>query len=114
MTVTIKREFCPADRYRYDSSLPADFAQIDTSQDASYYGTWASAKRRVIFCYCEGDCTTTQCETDEEFRSEILKIKQWNVDNGHKFLGIDPGWAALKNPAITQPWIDCGLSELLQ
>ena len=112
MTITIDREFCPADRYRYDSSLPADFAQIDTSQDASYYGTWASAKRRVIFCYCEGDCTTTQCETDEEFRSEILKIKQWNDDNGHKFKGIDPGWAAIKKPELKQPWIDVGLGHL--
>ena len=113
MTVTINREFAPADRYRYDNVLPGDFAQIDTSQDASYYGNWASAKRRVLFCYCEGDCTTTECDTDEEFRAEILKIKQWHEDNGLRFLGIDPGWAAISNPDLKQPWIDCGLSDLL-
>ena len=84
MTITIEREFAPADRYYYDNKLPAHFAQIDTNQDASYYGTWASAKIRVIFCYCEGDCTTTKCDTAAEFESEIRKIKQWNDEMGYK------------------------------
>jgi hypothetical protein len=38
MTVTTADEFCPADRYLYDFSLPGDFAQLDTSENASYHG----------------------------------------------------------------------------
>ena len=110
MTVTISREFAEADRYLYDNKLPKHFAQIDTSQDAWYYGTWASAKLRVLFSYCEGDCTTTECETDEEFRQEVIKIKQWNDDNGHTFKGIDLGWNVTDE--LKQPWIDCKLEHL--
>ena len=109
MAIKKTEEFCPADRYKYDWGLPGDFAQIDTEQDAEYFGTWASAQRLVIFCYCEGDCTTTECDTAEEFRSEILKIKQWNEKQGLKFRGIDPG---LK-PERKQLWIDAGLENLL-
>ncbi len=111
MTVTIDQEFAPGNRYMYDSALPNDFAQVDTSQDASYFGNWASAKRRVLFSYCEGDCTTIQCETNDEFRQEVLKIKQWNEDNGHKFNGIDPGWKP--DAKLMELWTECGLSDLM-
>jgi hypothetical protein len=111
MTVTTADEFCPADRYLYDGSLPGDFAQLDTSEDASYYGNWASAKRLILFSYCEGDCTTTQCETVEEFRAELEKFQAFCERVGYKFHGIDPGW--IQTEEILQPWRDAGLAHLL-
>ena len=113
MTVTITREHEPADRYHYDNGLPADFAQLDTSEDASWYGNWASAKRRILFSYCEGDCTTTTCDTNEEFRAEIQKFQDFCKRVGYSFKGIDPGWAAIKNPTLKEPWEAVGLSHLL-
>ena len=41
----ITREFCPGDRYVYDFGLctyEKGWAQVDTAQDASYFGTWAN------------------------------------------------------------------------
>ena len=67
------RDFRPlSDRYSFDCgpcSYANGFAQIDTRQDASYYGSWASPTRRTIVNFCEGDVTTTVCESDEEFVS---------------------------------------------
>ena len=56
----ITREFCPGDRYVYDFGLCSyenGWAQVDTAQDASYFGTWANPTRLMIFSYCEGDTT---------------------------------------------------------
>ena len=61
MTVSVAREFIPSDRYKFDCGLPRHFAQVDTSQDASYYGNWASAEALTLVSYCEGDVTTTVC-----------------------------------------------------
>jgi hypothetical protein len=111
MTITISHDFANADRYLYDSKLPRDFAQLDTSQDASYYGNWASAQRLVLFSYCEGDCTTTQCETVEEFRQELKRFQEFCKRIGYKFHGIDPGW--IHTDELLQPWRDAGLSHLI-
>jgi len=106
-------EFCPSDRYRYDFGLCSSkngFAQIDTWQDASYFGTWANPEKLIIFAYVEGDCYTTKCDTVGEFVSEINAIKEWNDrDENDGFKGIDPGL----NPANVQKWRDIGLGDLL-
>ena len=46
------------DRYSFDFKLctPKNgWAQVDTSQDASYFGTWANPFERKTVSYCEGD-----------------------------------------------------------
>ncbi len=106
------REFCPGDRYRYDFGLCSSsngFAQVDTQQDASYYGTWANPEKLIVFSYTEGDCCTTVCDNVEEFKKEMYDIKQWNEENGWKFYGVDPGL----NDAAVKKWEDIGLGELL-
>jgi hypothetical protein len=106
-----KREFAPADRYKYDTgicSLKNGFSQIDTKQDAPYYGTWANPTTFVIVNYCEGDVCVTTCESKEEFIQEIMKCKQWNDEAGFGF-AIDPGW----NESDGAPWRALGLGELL-
>lgn len=95
MAIEIKRDFSPADRYLYDfsvCSIDKGWAQIDTSQDASYFGQWINPTKRLIFCYCEGDCILTKCDTDAELEAEMSKMRSWNKQQGHRFLGIDPGF----------------------
>jgi hypothetical protein len=99
------------DRYQYDFGLCSyknGWAQLDTSQDASYYGNWIHPAERKLFSYCEGDTTLTECETDEEFIQEARACIAWHKD--HEFFnGID----ALCNEPMKQAFLDLGLSEFL-
>lgn len=104
-------EHCPADRYKYDWGLCSTsngFAQVDTDQDAWYYGTWANPEKRIIFSYCEGDCTTIECDTDEEFITEMRKFEEWNIKMGG-FCKVDAG---LREGA-QDPWKHLGLGDML-
>jgi hypothetical protein len=111
--MAIKRfdEFCPADRYLYDFRLctyERGWAQIDTRQDASYYGTWTNPERREVFTYCEGDTTLVQCDTDDEYKQAVTEVADWNKQAGY-WLGIDPG---LK-PEMKRRFEKLGLADLL-
>lgn len=110
--MTILRDFAPADRYLYDFKLctiAKGWAQIDTSQDASYFGQWVNPTKREIFCYCEGDLILTRCENDAELAGEIATMKAWNTEQGHRFLGIDPGF----NTELKEALASAGLEEYL-
>jgi hypothetical protein len=110
--ITTQRDFSPADRYLYDfgvCSTSRGWAQIDTSQDAWYFGQWINPDRRQIFCYCEGDEILTTCDTDMELCNEIERIRSWNVESGHRFKGIDPGF----NEALKSTLIAIGLEQYL-
>lgn len=111
MAITITRKFAPADRYLYDFKVCTyanGWAQIDTRQDASYYGTWTNPERREIFSYCEGDTTLTKCETDAEYVQELQNLVEWSQGAGH-WLGIDPGFA----PEMRAQFTRLGLDSLL-
>lgn len=106
------RVFCPSNRYEYDfglCSFQKDFAQIDTSQDAHYFGIWANPKRLMVFTYCEGDCILREADTVEEFRQELERMKAWYEEAGHKFYGIDCGM----KEHLRVAFIDAGLENLL-
>lgn len=108
----ITKEHCPSDRYRYDfgpCSTANGFAQVDTDQDAWYYGTWANPEKHIIFTYCEGDCTTIECDTDEEFVAEMRKLEEWNNKERGGFCKVDPG---LREGA-QEPWKRLGLGDML-
>lgn len=99
-------------RYAYDfgsCTTERGWAQIDTSQDASYFGQWINPEKRAILCYCEGDVILTECDNDAELRAEIEKMKQWNDEQGHRFIGIDPGF----NQALKSNLEACGLAWAL-
>jgi hypothetical protein len=111
MAIRIKTEFAPGDRYYYDFRLltyAKGWAQVDTQQDASYYGTWTNPDERKIFCYCEGDLTLTTCDTEDEYRQEIKRMVDWNKEAGY-WKGIDPG---LK-PEFREKFVKLGLAEYL-
>jgi hypothetical protein len=100
--------YAHGDRYAFDLGLCADFAQVDTDQDASWFGIWACPSRLVVFTFCEGDCTTVQCDTVDEFRAEMLSVRDF-ADRMGKFHGVDPG----TDPAKREAWQAVGLADLL-
>jgi hypothetical protein len=111
MSIEIKRDFAPADRYLYDFRLltyAKGWAQVDTKQDASYYGTWTNPDERKIFCYCEGDLTLTTCSTDEEYKQAVTELVNWNKNSGY-WIGIDAGLA----PEFKDKFVKLGMREFL-
>ncbi len=109
---TINRTFAPSDRYKYDAwvcSPSKGWAQLDTGQNASYFGTWIHPFVRQILCYCEGDVTITTVDTDAELVEEVEAIKKWNIENGHRFIGIDP----LMVPDLAKKLVKAGLKDYI-
>ena len=82
---------------------------VDTAQDASYFGTWASPTRLMIFNYCEGDTTLKEAASSEEFAAELREIDAWNRTHGYGPARIDPGF----DPAIKAAFERLGLSDML-
>lgn len=70
-------------RYAYDwgpCSFQRGFAQVDTPQDASYFGTWCNPFTLKIVEYCEGDTTIQAAANDTEFVDALRVIDKWNRD----------------------------------
>lgn len=106
------RQFLPSDRYAFDfgpCSYTNGFAQIDTSQDASYFGTWASPATMKVVSYCEGDVTIHEAESVSEFAAVLRRIDEWNVAQGHGRARIDPG----SDPAMRRAFEALGLGDML-
>ena len=83
-----------SNRYAFDCGICSaanGYAQIDTRQDASYFGTWCAPIARTIVSFTEGDVTTTVCETDAEFVEQIREMVKWNDEAGHGPMKIDSG-----------------------
>ena len=106
------RSFHDADRYKFDFGICSHkngFAQIDTNQDAWYFGNWANPSKLVLVSYCEGDVTVQRAESEAEFVFEIRRIKEWNVANGWQFSGIDP----MGSDDIEAAFVKLGLGDLI-
>ena len=100
-----------AGRYGYDwgeCSVASGYAQVDTRQDASYYGTWANPFDRIIVNYCEGDVTRTICHTDAQFIAEVNRTYEWNLNAGY-WIGID----GMCNEKIIARFTELGFAHLL-
>lgn len=109
---TIKRFHLDADRYLFDfkrCKASDGWAQVDTSQDASYYGTWCNPFQLKLVTYCEGDVTIQNYENPIKFSDGIRELVQWNKDYGHKLIGIDPGF----NDKLKTRLSEYGLGDLL-
>jgi hypothetical protein len=108
----IQREFKPVDRYVFDfkyCTTKKGFAQVDTGQDAWYFGTWTNPEKMRTVNYCEGDITISDAETADEYVDDLRAIKRWNLENGHRFCGIDSGF----NEGLKEKFVDLGLGDLL-
>lgn len=110
--ITTERNNNPLiDRYLFDfkACTPKNgWAQIDTKQDASYFGTWANPSKRQVVSYCEGDITVLTGEDDADFVKMVKNTAEWNQERGH-WIGIDP----MGSEAIKTRFNDLGLGHLL-
>ena len=86
-----QKTFCNSNRYIFDNDIcnfKKGFAQIDTTDDASYFGNWVNFKSLELISYCEGDLTIIKCENIEEFKKQLSKVVNWHKKN-KSFIGID-------------------------
>jgi hypothetical protein len=82
------------DRYIFDfdhCSYARGWCQLDTGQDARWFGTWINPEQRKILTYLEGDVHIVTADDDAELVQEVEQIKAWNLKAGYNFTGIDPG-----------------------
>ena len=110
--MTTERSFLPSSRYRFDTgmcSYAKGFAQIDTKQDASYFGNWCSPSERRIVSYVEGDVTIQTADNDAEFVTALREMAAWNDEYGWGPMKID----ALASPRLAEAFTALGLGDLL-
>ena len=99
------------DRYRYDfrkCTSKDGWAQLDTRQDASYFGNWINPLTLKLQSYCEGDTTITDCTDEADFIATVRECIRWHTEAGY-FIGID----GMCEPAIIEAFTRMGLSEFL-
>ena len=76
---------------------------------AVYYGTWCSPVARTIVSFCEGDVTTTVCETDAEFVEQLREAARWNDEAGYGPMKID----AVFHDELRRAFEKLGIADLL-
>ena len=106
-----EHKFSPSDRYTYDfgaCSAENGYCQIDTPQDAAYFGIWTNPDERKIITYCEGDLTIETAENDAEYVQAIRNLKTWH-DNMQRSMRID----ANTQPTQKARFEALGLADLL-
>lgn len=99
------------DRYAFDFKLctaAKGWAQLDTHQDASYFGIWVNPLLLRYVSYIEGDQTLIQYESEAEFTAGIREAVEWQKSAGH-FIGID----GMCRPEIIEAFTRLGLGEFL-
>jgi len=103
--------YANADRYRWDDQLTSGngYAQIDSEQDAFYYGAWCSPFDRKVVTYAEGDLTTATADTDDEFVAYIRRMDEASQKTGRGALRIDPWFSE----ALRERFEQLGLGDLL-
>ena len=100
------------DRYHFDfgeCSHHLGYAQVDTSQDAPYFGIWTNPTTLTTVSYMEGDIYRDTAESVEEYVEFIRKMKADYEKMGRPVLGIDP----MLNDEISNRFKEIGLGDLL-
>ena len=83
----ITRGFTPmGDRYVFDFKLctaEKGWAQLDTDQDAPYYGQWVNPLKLEYVSHVEGDQTHIQYADEAEFTAGIRETLKWHQEHGY-------------------------------
>jgi hypothetical protein len=77
------------DRYYFDNiecSYKKGWAQLDTTQDAHYFGMWINPIKLRVMSYMEGDVVENQFESIDELTQYLTDMNR----NG-EYVHIDPG-----------------------
>jgi len=110
-TIHTKRWHEDTDRYAFDFKrchFHEGWAQIDTPQDAWYFGQWANPLQLRIMTYAEGDCTLCTASNPQEFVDELRRMKAWHDENELRF-AID----GMCDERIIKAFKELGLGDLL-
>ena len=85
-------------RYVFDRSLipTGEWGQMDTAQDAWYYGMWTSPAERRVIEFAEGDISDTVCTTDREYVDAVRAAVEFHQRN-ESWKWIDPWRDAVRD-----------------
>lgn len=103
------------ERYYYDCgpcSLAKGWAQIDTDQDAYYFGAWANPVELKIFTFSEGDTAMAEYPDTSSFAAAL---RQWLASCsqlGRRYM-VDPGRRSLAAAFVQRGAADCIYPEYL-
>lgn len=99
-------------RYDFDFGechVSLGYAQVDTSQDAPYFGIWTNPTTLNTVSYMEGDVIRETAESVEEYVAYIRKMVADYEEMGRPVKGIDP----MLNSEIENRFKEIGLGDLL-
>lgn len=94
-------------RYAFDEgmcSVSNGYAQVDTKQDASYYGVWTNPSKFKIVSYAEGDVHNSTYESAEEYIKALREL----CDEEY-VIAID----TMRSESIKAEFVKLGLMDLL-
>ena len=108
MTYTEKKFYQDeVDRYYFDTTLKG-FSQLDTKQDAPWFGNWLDPINQKLVTFAEGDiCLATETNSNA-FAKRVRMICNWYKEN-NTFIGIDP----MGNEPAREAYKSLGLTDLL-
>lgn len=107
---TLIRDFTAfGDRYQHDvkRNRSTGWAQVDTYQDASYFGVWTNPTTHEIFTYCEGDLCLEQCDDDADYIRALRAALEFYDDKPHFITRIDAKFA----PELAERFIALGFAD---
>ena len=102
-----------SDRYAFDFGpcRPSEgYAQLDTHQDASYFGVWINPTRRSIVTFAEGDMTFVVCDP-AEFTAEVVRAITF-YDTPETRCRIDVMSLPVTHP-LREAFVEAGLASYL-
>lgn len=102
------------DRYPFDLRICtyADgWAQVDTEQDAHYFGQWVNPWKRRFASYVEGDCKLVEFETDAELADHLRELDTWNQEQGFRPVKVDMGLS--RRQEFTDRFNELGLAGMI-
>ena len=100
------------ERYYFDfgeCSHHLGYAQVDTSQDAPYFGIWTNPHTLTTVSYIEGDVYRDIAESVDEYVEFVRKLKSDYEAMGTRIIGIDP----MLNDEIANRLTEIGLGDLI-
>ena len=101
-------------RYEFDfgrCTPDDDFAQVDTAEDASYFGIWTNPFSYKIVSFMEGDVEVKTAVTLEEYCEALRALKKayGSEERTAKYFGID----TMLRDRLTERFKEIGLNDLL-
>lgn len=99
-------------RYHFDfgeCSANNGFAQVDTTQDASYFGIWTNPYDFITVSYIEGDINRDTASNAEEYIAFLRKLHAAYEKMETPIRGIDP----MLNYDLRDRFVELGLTDLL-